>query len=149
MKIEDAIRQKSFKSEAHKGMVNLLYTSGYFLGLINETTESFGITRQQYNVLRILRGQHPKSASINLIKDRMLDRMSDSSRLVDRLVVKGLIKKSNCEADRRSVDVSITKKGLELLERMEPSIAAIGEAFDTLSPQELKQFNELLDKIRG
>lgn len=149
MKLEDAIQQKEFKSDAHKGMVNLLYTSSYVLNLINEVTQEYDITRQQYNVLRILRGQHPGSASINLIKDRMIDKMSDSSRLVDRLYRKKFISKSSCENDKRAVDVTITEKGLELLERMEPSVAAIERIFASLSAAEIKLLNDILDKIRS
>lgn len=149
MKLEDAIQQKEFRSDAHKGMVNLLYTSSFVLNLINEVTLEYNITRQQYNVLRILRGQHPGSASINLIKERMIDKMSDSSRLVERLLQKKLISKSSCENDKRAVDVTITNKGLELLDSMEPSIASIERIFASLSAAEIKLLNDILDKIRS
>ena len=81
MRLEDEIQQKTFKSEQQKAVINLLYTSGFLANLFNDKAKGYDITRQQYNVLRILRGQHPKSASINLIKDRMLDKMSDASRI--------------------------------------------------------------------
>lgn len=147
-KIEDVIKQREFRSEAHKAMVNLIYTSSQVLTKISEVTESYGITRQQYNVLRILRGQYPGSASINEIKDRMLDRMSDCSRLADRLATKTLIRKSNCPKDKRSVDITITSEGLDLLDRMEPAISAIESLFASFSPGEVNRFNDMLDRIR-
>lgn len=148
LKIEDVIKQREFRSEAHKAMVNLIYTSSQVLTKLSEVTESYGITRQQYNVLRILRGQYPGAASINEIKDRMLDRMSDCSRLADRLASKALIKKSNCPSDKRSVDITITSEGLELLDRMEPAISAIESLFSSFSQGEVNRFNEMLDRIR-
>ncbi|MFZ9504335.1 MAG: MarR family winged helix-turn-helix transcriptional regulator, partial [Cyclobacteriaceae bacterium] len=108
MRIEEVIKQKEFRSEAHKAMVNLIFTSSQLLNRISDVTENYGITRQQYNVLRILRGRFPGAASVNEIKDRMLDRMSDCSRLVDRLSAKGLIQKSLCPTDKRSVDITIS-----------------------------------------
>lgn len=148
VKIEDVIKQREFRSEAHKAMVNLIFTSSQVLNKISEVTESFGITRQQYNVLRILRGQYPGAASINEIKDRMLDRMSDCSRLADRLAIKGLIKKNHCATDKRSVDITITSEGLDLLERMEPAIESVESLFATFSSGEVNRFNDMLDRIR-
>lgn len=148
MRIEDVIKQKEFRSEAHKAMVNLIYTASQVLNKISEVTESFGITRQQYNVLRILRGKFPGPATINEIKDRMLDRMSDCSRLVDRLSSKELIKKSNSAIDKRSVDITITQLGIDLLEKMEPAIASIEGIFSGFSAGEVNRFNDLLDRLR-
>jgi DNA-binding MarR family transcriptional regulator len=148
MRLEDEIQQKNFKSDQQKAVINLLYTSGFLVNLFNNTAKVFDITRQQYNVLRILRGQHPKSASINLIKDRMLDKMSDASRIVERLRIKNLVVRKISDNDKRSVDISITEKGLKLLSNMEPSIDTIDNIFNNFSDQELKSFNEMLDKMR-
>ena len=148
VRIEDVIKQREFRSEAHKAMVNLIYTSSQILTKISEVTESFGITRQQYNVLRILRGQYPGAASINEIKDRMLDRMSDCSRLADRLAAKSLITKSHCASDKRSVDITITNEGLDLLERMEPAVSSIESVFSSFSQGEVNRFNDMLDRLR-
>ena len=148
LKIEEVIKQREFRSQAHKAMVNLIFTASQVLNKISEVTESFGITRQQYNVMRILRGRYPGAASVNEIKDRMLDRMSDCSRLVDRLTAKGLIQKTHCATDKRSVDITITGDGLDLLERMEPAISEAEAIFATFSPGEVNRFNDMLDRIR-
>lgn len=148
MRLEDEIKQKTFKSEQQKAVVNLLYTSGFLVNLFNNKAKVYDITRQQYNVLRILRGQHPKSASINLIKDRMLDKMSDASRIVERLRIKNLVERKISDNDKRAVDITITDKGLTLLSEMEPAIDTIEDIFHQFSKQDLETFNDLLDKMR-
>jgi DNA-binding MarR family transcriptional regulator len=148
MRLEDEIQQKTFKSEHQKAVINLLYTSGFLINLFNEKSKVFDITRQQYNVLRILRGQHPKSASINLIKDRMLDKMSDASRIVERLRNKNLVERKISDNDKRAVDITITDKGLKLLSDMEPAIDTIDSIFNKFSKHELETLNALLDKTR-
>lgn len=130
-------------------MVNLIFTSSQLLNRISDVTENYGITRQQYNVLRILRGRFPGAASVNEIKDRMLDRMSDCSRLVDRLSAKGLIQKSLCPTDKRSVDITISNEGLDLLERMEPAVATVEDIFTNFTQSEVNRFNEMLDRLRN
>lgn len=149
MRLEDEIQQYKFKSERQKASINLIYSSGYLINQFNEKAKSFFITRQQYNVLRILKGQYPKSASINLIKERMLDKMSDASRIVERLRIKGLIEREVSKFDKRAVDITITEKGISLLSEMEPSIESIDRTFRDFSDQELELFNALLDKMRG
>jgi DNA-binding MarR family transcriptional regulator len=149
MKLEDEIKQQKFKSPHQKATINLIYSSAFLINLLNQKAKSFHLTRQQYNVLRILRGQHPKAASINLIKDRMLDKMSDASRIVERLRVKGLIDREISKSDKRAVDISITEKGIELLRAMEPSIDMVDALFKDFSPKELELFNALLDRMRG
>ena len=149
MKLEDAIRQPEFRSQEHKLMVNLIYTVSRLLDEISEVTQRYGITRQQYNVLRILRGQSPGAASLNLVRERMLDKMSDCSRLVDRLESKGLISKSECARDKRSVDITITEQGLALLDTMESDVVCVEKALNRLSEPEKAEFNRLLDLIRS
>jgi DNA-binding MarR family transcriptional regulator len=149
MKLEDEIKQKKFKNEFHKLAVNLIYTHGWWLNYQAGFFKRFQITGTQYNILRILRGQHPNPASINLLKERMLDKMSDASRLVERLKDKGLVERKICPKDRRKVEVKITKKGIELLK----NIGSIEDQFEALfigiKPNEAKILNELLDKLRG
>ena len=101
MSLEDEIVQSNFESVYHKAFVNIIYTNNYLNNQLNSFFKSHKITRQQFNVLRILRGQFPRPANINLIKERMLDKMSDASRIVERLRVKGLITRIKCEEDRR------------------------------------------------
>ncbi|WP_240619117.1 MarR family winged helix-turn-helix transcriptional regulator [Chitinophaga costaii] len=131
-------------------MVGLIFVGNWIVSKHQQFFKRFDITMQQYNILRILRGQHPGTANINLLKDRMLDKMSDVSRLVERLRKAELVDRKSCESDRRAVAVAITQKGLKLLD-------AIDEQFDelqldmtsTLSEKEALQLNKLLDKLLG
>ena len=108
MKLEDEIKQKKFNSEFQKLAVNIIYTHSWLTYSQSKIFEQHGITLTQYNILRILRGQHPNPASVNLLKERMLDKRSDASRMVERLRVKGLVKRKICPNDRRKAEVLIT-----------------------------------------
>ncbi|MBL3658108.1 MarR family winged helix-turn-helix transcriptional regulator [Fulvivirga sediminis] len=149
MKFEEEIKQSKFTSECQKATLNLIFTSGYVNNMQKDFFKPFNITNQQYNVLRILRGQHPKSISTSGIKDRMLDKNSDVSRIVDRLTLKGWVQKTVCPDDRRLVDVIITSEGLELLESMDTDVKKHNDHLGTLTEEEAKQLSELLDKVRG
>jgi DNA-binding MarR family transcriptional regulator len=118
MSLETEIHQREFRNEYHKAILNIMVTNNHIVGEMNALFKNFEITRQQYNVLRILRGQYPGHASIFLIRDRMLDKMSDASRIVERLRVKEFVLREYGSKDKRSVEVSITTKGLQLLETM-------------------------------
>ena len=149
MKLEEEISQKQFRNEYHKAAVNVVYT---FNWLNNQNISFFkplGITPQQFNILRILRGQHPKPATIKLIKERMLDKMSDASRIVEKLRVKGLVERNICSHDRRNVDVCITQKGLDVLAQIDALDNEIDGRLSSLNQNEIKQLNDLLDKLRG
>jgi DNA-binding MarR family transcriptional regulator len=149
MQIELEIKQKSFKSEYHKLTVNLMYT-GHWLQLKNHNhLKQFGLTVQQYNVLRILKGQHPSPVTVSLVIDRMLDKMSNASRLIEKLRKKGLVERRVCEKDRRAVDVLISPKGLNLLKHIENFDHQWENIFKNLSTSEAKNLNELLNKLRG
>src|SRR4051812_23290965 len=115
MTIEEEIQQKKFKSAHEKALINLIYTANWIQSKHQDFFKVYGITGQQFNILRILKGQHPKSISGTEIKSRMLDRNSDVSRLLDRLDVKKFITKTTCPTDKRASDVSITKEGIDLL----------------------------------
>jgi DNA-binding MarR family transcriptional regulator len=148
MKIEEAIKQKKFRNEYQKLTLNLIYSSHWLLSKQKEFFSRFEITQQQYNVLRILRGQHPQAISTSEIKGRMLDMNSDSSRIVDRLELKGLVSKRICKEDKRLVDVSITDQGMGLLERIDQEIEKLDEIVTNLSINETRELNHLLDKMR-
>ncbi|MEM9298066.1 MAG: MarR family transcriptional regulator [Bacteroidota bacterium] len=148
MSLAEDIKQKKFESEYQKALINLLYTYNHVVSKMNIFFKSHGITRQQYNVLRILRGQHPKPASINLIKDRMLDKMSDASRIVKRLLDKDLIVRKVSFDDRRSVEITISQNGLKLLEDTDNEVKNFIYLTNNLSDTEAKQLNVLLDKLR-
>lgn len=149
MKLEEEIHQKKFKTKEQKLMVNLLYTTNWLNSKYDSFFKDSGITIQQYNVLRILRGQHPKTCSIKLIKERMLDRMSDASRIVDKLNAKKLVIRRECPNDRRSVDVLITEKGLQLLQSLDYIDETSKQMFSALTPTEINTLNSLLDKLRN
>ena len=149
MKLEKEIKQKKFRNEFHKLAVNILYTHGWLLNNQGGLLKNHGVTSAQYNILRILRGQYPNPATINLLKERMLDKMSDTSRLVERLKQKDLVEREICPADRRRVEVVITKKGLKLLEDIDKHDDEIDHAFKKLNLSEARTVNQLLDKMRG
>jgi DNA-binding MarR family transcriptional regulator len=149
MKIEEVIQQRVFKNERQKATVNVLYTNSWLTGHIKDFLKPYKITMQQFNVLRILRGQYPNNLSTNAIRDRMLDRSSDASRIVDRLFKNGMVAKKTCPDDRRLVDVKITNKGLNLLETIDEKMDEMEAVFGTLTNNELKTLNSLLDKLRS
>ncbi len=149
MSLEKDIQQKEFRNEYHKATLNVIVTHNYIVGRMNELFKDFDITRQQYNVLRILRGQYPGHASVNLIKDRMLDKMSDASRIVERLRLKQLINRGDCKNDKRAVEVTVTQKGLQLLDVMDKHVAKMDTLCYYLSEQGAGELNSLLDKIRA
>lgn len=148
MRIEEEIQQKTFKSEYHKLAVNIIFTHGWLTSLQRSLFDKFSITVNQYNILRILRGQHPNPISVNLLKERMLDKMSDTSRLVERLRTKGLVERKICKNDRRKSDVKVTSKGLELLAELEPIDLEVERTLKALSKDEAETLNDLLDKMR-
>ena len=147
MSLEKDISQRTFRNEYQKGVINLIYTYNW----LNEKMKSFfdkeDITGQQFNILRILRGAGVPISTLQ-IRERMLDKMSDTSRIVDRLVLKGLAKKNVCKNDKRLVDVSITIKGKNLLEKIDKREHEMDAVFSNLSQAEGKILNNLLDKIR-
>lgn len=148
MRIEDEIQQKAFKSESQKAQINVYFTANYLEMKQAAVFKPFGITLPQFNVLRILRGQYPKPATVNLLIERMLDKTSNASRIIDKLETKGLATRKQCPSDRRSVDILITDAGLELLKKMDAAMETQQIGFQNLTEQEAVELNRLLDKIR-
>ena len=149
MQLEEEIKQEKFKSEEQKLTVNLIFTYYWLLDKLKDRLRPHDISMQQYNVLRILRGQGNNPASINLLKERMLDKSSDASRLVERLRVKGLVDRIICPMDRRAVEIRISDKGLELLKKIDVEDSAEKEIGQSLKSQDVRSLNDLLDKLRG
>jgi DNA-binding MarR family transcriptional regulator len=147
MTLEKEINQHTFRSEYQKSIINLIYTFNWVNEKLNRRFEPFDITQQQFNILRILRGAGQPLSTLQ-IRQRMLDKMSDTSRIVDRLVKKGMVKKTICREDRRLVDVLLTDKGKKLLQTMDAMDEEMDEIFKYLSKDEALQLNILLDKIR-
>lgn len=148
LKLEEEIQQKSFKTPQQKLAVNILYTCNWLNHHYFTFFKGKDITVQQYNVLRILRGQYPQYCNLKLIKDRMLDRMSDASRIIDKLVQKKLVERKSCPNDRRSVNILITQSGLDLLTSLDFIDRETEKIFKSLSTEETHKLNELLDKLR-
>jgi len=147
MGIENDINQRNFKSEYQKAIVNLIYTYNWTTERIKHILDKEDLTPQQFNILRILRGSDTPLSTLQ-IRERMLDKMSDTSRIVDRLVLKGLSKKTICKQDKRLVDIIITDKGKKLLQRLDKHETDIEAVMKSLSESEAQMFNHLLDKIR-
>lgn len=148
MKIEEAIKQKKFDSSAQKAVVNLIYTASWVEAMSVCALKPLGISVQQYNLLRILRGQYPNPASVGLLQERMLDRMSNASRLVEKLRLKKLVERKECCTDRRQVDVVLTPAGMELLEKANARIKQDAYRIG-LNDKEAEQLSNLLDKMRS
>lgn len=149
MGISEDIKQKQFKSELNKAVVNIIYTNGWLQQKQAEIFKPSGLTIPQYNVLRILRGQYPKPATINLLIERMLDKSSNASRIVDKLESKMLVERKQCLDDRRAVDVFISQQGLELLASIDERMNEWESGIANLDDAEMIQLNLLLDKLRG
>ncbi len=152
MKIEKEIRQKNdFYSEMHRLRVNLLFTSNWMQGEIKDFLAPFDLTQKQFNILRILRGDQGNESGLSVqdLRERMIDRMSDVSRLVDRLVRKDFVDRRPCKEDKRVSRVKINGKGLALLRQIDSYMGRMDAITDGLTEREARQLNQLLDKLRG
>ena len=147
MKLEDEIRS-SFRNESHKAFVNIFFTNYYLSAQFETILKNYNITPQQYNILRILRGQYPKATNIGLIKERMMDKSSDVTRLVERLRIKKLVDRRASRKDRRKMDVKISKTGLELLAKVDTCEQQMDNLLSNLSEKDIIQLNDLLDRLR-
>lgn len=149
MGIEEDIKQSTFSSASQKAVVNVIYTAGWLNAKSNKLLKPFDLSIQQYNILRILRGQKSKPISVNSLIDRMLDKNSNASRLVEKLRAKGYVERKTCDYDRRQVDVIITEKGLTFLASIDDDFNGIKGNVDTLTDEEYLQLSDLLDRMRS
>lgn len=147
--IESEVKQEKFQSEFQKAAVNILVTGSWLYNLNATFLKTFDVTPEQFNVLRILRGSHPEPMMLADITCRMIDKNSNATRLVEKLRVKGLVKREICKSNRRQVDISITDKGLTLLTKIDRSSDAWQSTLKNLTKAEAQQLNFLLDKLRG
>lgn len=148
MELEKEIKLSKFKNEYQKLAVNILYTSNWLGAIHAKYLKKYKLTPEQFNILRILRGQYPNPATVNLLIDRMLNKMSNASRLVDKLKLKGLVDRKTSTNDRRAVDVLITTKGLELLAEIDKIEKDWLKSLLNISVEEAERLNALLDKLR-
>jgi len=149
MSLEDDIRQSKFDSEHAKVAINILYTGGWIHNGNANRLKKYGITPEQYNVLRILRGSHPNKLMLAEITNRMIDKNSNATRLVEKLRQKSLVKRELCEANRRQVDISITEKGLSLMKLIDAEESQWIDSLKNISKSEAVELSRLLDKLRG
>ncbi|MEY2938843.1 MAG: hypothetical protein RL062_1432 [Bacteroidota bacterium] len=149
MKLEDEIKQAQFKTEHHKLMINILYTASWLQRTQSTVLRPHGITPEQYNILRILRGAKGKAMSLNDISSRMIDRASNTSRLIDKLITKEWVNRTICPKDRRQSEILITQKGLDVLHNLQKPIDEISEQFFIISEKECQKLNNVLDEMRN
>jgi DNA-binding MarR family transcriptional regulator len=145
---QDIKQQRQFRNEHHKATVNVLFSSNWLMENIKRFLQTEDITPQQYNILRILRGSGQPLSTLQ-IRERMLDKMSDTSRIVDRLLKKGLVEKKTSQSDKRLVDVTISSQGLSVLDRLDKNNASLDGIMFNLSHDEARTLNTLLEKMRG
>jgi DNA-binding MarR family transcriptional regulator len=149
LKLEEAIKQKRFESPQIKAMLNIMYTANWLMGEFRDVYKPFGITPQQYNVLRILRGKHPESINPSEIKEVMIDKNPDITRLCDRLLAMGLIGRSIDSDNRRKMNIVITDQGLHLLAQIQPLLTERQTQILHRSDINFELLSELLDELRG
>lgn len=147
--IDEAIKSK-FENEHQRALINLAYTSSELKHAQSKYMKSFGITAQQYNVLRILRGQHPETTNPGYVKSVMIEKAPDLTRLLDRLVNKGLVHRSVNPENRREVHLKISQEGLDHLEALDPQVrSGLEQLKDIITTEEANQLSDILDKIRS
>lgn len=144
---DDLLQRRPFRSDKERLLVTIMRTSAWLCDEFNHALEPYGISQQQYNVLRILRGSGEPLSTCD-IRHRMIDRASDTSRIVDRLVEKGLVEKQVSLHDRRRIEVRLTHAGLELLEELDPIVRRFHDRIAILTPEQRRQVTELLDLLR-
>ena len=149
MRLEDEIKQTKFTSPLQKAHLNTLFTANWILGISKEIMKPFGITPQQYNVLRILNGKKGQACSADDIKAVMLDKNPDLTRMLDRLKDKGYIVRSVCEKNRRKLDILITQDGVKLLNGIGPHLRVRHESMNNITAKEADELSRILDKLRS
>ncbi|WP_338765269.1 MarR family transcriptional regulator [Bernardetia sp. ABR2-2B] len=148
MKIEEALKTSKFKSDQHRAMLNIMFTASWLRGKVVSKLKCYGISQEQYNVLRILRGSHPQPLCVKDITDRMIDKNSNTTRIMDKLITKKYINKWRSQEDRREVNISISEIGLELLKEIDKEESIDRPNYLNLSDAEAGLLSALLDKLR-
>ena len=149
MKIEDEIQLKDFKNNYRRMIVNLIFTGNHVHGIVSSYVKPFGISLEQHNVLGILRGQHPAPTTFTAIQERMYNKSSNVTRLVDKLITMGLVHRELNPEHRRKMNITITDKGLGLLSEVDKVMDQLYAEFHTLTKDEADTISNLLDKLRN
>ena len=148
MKLEQAIQSTRFKNEVHKAGLNILYTAWWLKTVMSRELKEFGLTHEQYNVLRILKGKHPELICVKDIACRMIEKNSNVPRIIDRLEIKKLVKRATSEADKRETVISLTQSGIAVLEASTQRINAIFDEVMVINEAEAASINQLLERVR-
>ncbi|MEC5142073.1 MarR family transcriptional regulator [Chitinophaga sp. 212800010-3] len=149
MKLEEELKQAKFKDEFQRAQLNIIFTGIWLEVITNQTLKQYDLSSQQFNVLRILRGSRPNPLNLLDIQERMMDRMSNATRLVEKLRQKGLLTRRQCPSNRRKVEIEITEKGLELLKKLDPVMEEQHlKLAKKITKQEADLINDLLDRLR-
>lgn len=149
MELEKEIQSSKFEDNYQKAVINISYTYSWLSNILRTWLEKHHITQQQFNILRILRGQYPNPATVNLLKERMVDKMCDASRIVDRLIQKELVTRCTNSKDRRAVDIRISEEGLRVLALIDKEVKIKDFLSNNLTEEEASTLCGLLDKMRG
>lgn len=148
MKLEEALQSTRFKDERHKATLNIMYTAYWFKSHLSISLKDMGLTTEQFNVMRILKGKHPEQMCVKDIASRMIEKSSNVPRIIDRLVIKKLVKRANSKEDKRETLISLTEKGMQQLEEANKIIDQVGNNTIGLDNQEAEALNALLEKMR-
>lgn len=149
MKLEDELKMPKFRNSYQKASLNLMFTGEWMMARVDSLLKPYDISSQQFNVLRILRGQQGKPINLFTVQERMLNRMSNATRLVEKLRLKGLVTRELCEQNRRKVEIAITDKGIDLLDSLDPLMQQLEEdTFKNLSADEAQRLSDTLDRVR-
>ncbi len=150
MELKDELKMEGFRDPYQQALLNVMFTGTWVEASIRRALRPYGLTEQQYNVLRILKGQHGRPISLGMVQERMLHKMSNATRIVERLRQKGCLKREVCQENRRQVEVTITPEGERMLDEVTPKVEElVGGIADRLRKEEAKQLNELLEKLRA
>jgi DNA-binding MarR family transcriptional regulator len=148
VKLEDAIKSTKFRDEAHKAGLNILYTAWWLKTIMSRELKEYGLTHEQYNVLRILKGKYPEQMCVRDISCRMIEKNSNVPRIIDRLELKKLVKRSTSSADKRETVITLTSAGINLLEIATKRINMLFEETLVMDEQCAATLNKLLEQVR-
>ncbi|MEN7547974.1 MarR family transcriptional regulator [Rapidithrix thailandica] len=148
MKFEESIKQETFSSPQIKALLNMMYTANWFMGKQTELLKPYKLSPQQYNVLRILRGSHPNKLTVHSIKERMLYKTPNMTRLVDKLIAQELVIREGCIEDRRVVYVGISQNGLDLMSQLDETLSVFDTILQTWGEEEAELISEAMDRLR-
>ena len=149
VKLEQAIKSNKFKNETHKATLNILYTAWWLKTKMSKELKEFGLTHEQYNVLRILKGKHPEQMCVKDIGCRMIEKSSNVPRIIDRLEIKKLVKRANSTFDKRETVISLTASGIAILNSTTNKVNIVMDEVVVLEEKDAKEINQLLEKMRS